>query len=113
MVSIDLALNSLISAGLCTVLSLQPSDETVWPQRRLNDRHRLGHLGTFRAAATIGFAHAGVRLRSFGSRIFRPSIDSTSTGLGVWPAAGSASALLSNIRTARRTSRRSIRLRRL
>src|SRR5438309_259704 len=52
------------------------------------------------AAATIGFVHAGVCVRSFGSRIFLLSIDSTSIGFGVRPTAGSPSALLSNIRSA-------------
>jgi len=47
------------------------------------------------AAATIGFAQSGVCLRLRGFSIFPRSMCNTNFGLGVLPAAGSASTLLS------------------
>ncbi len=68
-------------------LTIQPSAHvaTQAVQRKFN----------LSAAATMGFAQSGVCVRSPGLRIFPRSMWSTTMGLGVLPAAGSASALLS------------------
>ena len=68
---------------------------------------------SFSAAATIGLAQVGVFLRSRGLRIFPFFMFKTSFGLGIFPAAGFASVVLSNSRKAVIRGKRSMRFRRL